>query len=193
MRSDFHIFKFFAVALFLLSAISSGAFSFVFAPAKFAAAEMVYCPLTRKLQPVNPPKIAAPLYSLNEICASEFEKSNFALAIIKIAKLKFSNISQKDFENLAFDFWRTGKSALDALPNSPHLPEELMTKNFFSPLNAGSDYENNFCWTTTEIFTFQLNPRPPTNRNSLAYEFDSARKIIQISRRIAPRAPPASV
>lgn len=193
MRSGFYISKTYLVAILLLAATLSGAFLFgALLPIKpsSSAAEMVYCPLTRKLQPVNPPKPAAPVYSLNEICAAEFEKSIFTLAILESAKLNFSSISANEFEDLVFNFWQKGKSAFDSLPNAPNAPQEFTAKNSFSAINFGSDYKNKIVWLATENFAFQSKPRPPTTQKIFAFESQSLKLLDESSNQTSPRAPP---
>lgn len=194
MRAEFHIFKTVSLAAVLLSAILSGALSLAFPSPIESSAEMVYCPLTRRLQPANPPKTIAPKFSLNEICARDFEKNLFALAAAtESAKLNSSSVNQTEFENLAFDFWQNGNRAFGNLPSAPNAPEKFIAKNSFAAINSGGDYGNKIVWQTTEIYAVQLKPRPPTNQNSPRFEIKSARRLHQISRRIAPRAPPVSI
>lgn len=194
VRLKFQMLKINFVAVILLLAISSGAFSFAFfAPEKSSTAEMVYCPLTLRLQPINPPREISIGDSLNEICANESQKDRFASAILRSAKVEVSKLNQLTFENLVFDFWQKGKSAFDNLPNLPNLPETFLAKNSFSTLTVGNQFENQFVWKTTEKFAFQLKPRPPTTRNSFVFEFQNVTKLDQISRQIAPRAPPFSI
>lgn len=177
----------------MLSAILSGAFSFALFKSNARPARMVYCPLTKKLQPVNlpPASVFSAAYSLNQICAADSEKTRLALAISENAKLKFTNSDQIDFENLAFDFWQKGKTAFDSTPPMPpSSPEKCAVKNSFSATNFGGDLAFKIVWKTSEKFAFQAQPRPPTTLDFPAYNFETARKLSRISRRLAPRAPP---
>ncbi len=193
MRCKFHITKVYFFALVALIAILSGAFSFaVFNSNLLSPAEMVYCPLTKKLQPINPPSVSN-AFSLNEICATDAEKIRLTSAIVKNLKLQFTNFTANNFEDLAFDFWQKGKTAFDSLPNAPNLPEKLTVKNFFSPTNSGDNFSFKIVWKTTEKFAFQAQPRPPTAIDFPEFNFEIVPKLKRISRRIAPRAPPVFV
>ena len=155
---------------------------------------MVYCPLTKKLQPVNPPpESVAPTYTLNEICAADSEKRRLEAAVFENFKLKFTNLSLNNFEDLAFDFWQKGKSVFENLPNIPNAPEKFAVKNSFSPIGFGGNLDFKIVWKTSEKFAFQIQPRPPSTINLSEFNAGFSLKLASISRRIAPRAPPVFV
>ena len=193
MRFKFHIFDVY-FAVILLSAIVSGAFSCALFKSNLqTSAEMVYCPLTKKLQPVNPPKNIAPTYLLNEICAADSEKNKLEAAISEYSKLKLTVFNLNNFEDTAFDFWQKGKTAFDILPNMPGAPEKSAAKNSFSPVGFGGDFDVKLFWKTSESFAFQIQPRPPTTLDTALFNLQFFLKFDRISRRIAPRAPPVFV
>ena len=195
MRFKFYILKTYLVALILLAAILSGVFSFVLLQSKaHSSATKVYCPLTKRLQPINPPQEnAAPVFSLNEICANDSEKNRLESAIVENFKLKFSRFTQKSLENLAFDFWQKGERAFDALPNIPNAPEKLAVKNTLQTTGFNKRSEIKIALKTIEKFAFPTLLRPPPAQNFPAFKLSSVLKLPHISSRIAPRAPPVSV
>lgn len=194
MRFKFHLFKIHFSALAALTAILSGALSFAFFNSNSrSTAEMIYCPLTKKLQPINPPSSVSNTFSLNEICAAETEKTRLAAAIAENLKLKFVSLNRNNFENLAFDFWQKGKTAFDAVPNVPNAPEKAAFKNSFSPINFNGDFSFKIIWKATEKPAFQAQPRPPTVADFPEFNHEFSKKLDRVSRHIAPRAPPVLV
>ncbi len=190
MHFKTQIFKVYFAAV-LLPVILSGAISNALFNSNFQkSAEMVYCPLTKKLQPINPPAVAAKAFSLNEICAADSEKIRLESAIGE--NLKF-NFTARNLENLAFDFWQKGKTAFESLPNAPNAPEKAAVKNSFPPVVFGDHFDFKIVWKATEKFAFQAQPRPPTAIDFPEYNSETASKLRQISLRIAPRAPPVFV
>lgn len=193
MRFKFQVSQIHFFALIALSAILSGAFSLAFFDSSVRSAAMVYCPLTKTLQPVNPPPSVARAFSLNEICAADSEKLRLTAAIAENLKLKFINYSADNFEDLAFDFWQKGKSAFDSSPNLPNSPQEFAVKNSFASIGYGDNFSFKIVWTATEKFAFQTQPRPPTALDFPDFNRKDALNLKSISRRIAPRAPPVLV
>jgi len=181
----------FAIVLMLLSAIFSGVFSLVFySPNKAENPEMVYCPLTKKLQPVHAEQIIQTENPLNEYCLSDRQKSDFSAAVLEKISFGFSVAKEKSFEDLVFDYFRDGKSGIDTRPNLPNLPEKTFAKNSFSAVGFGNNFSLQIVWKSDEKFSFQLKARPPTKTFSNRFEFDSLNSLEDISRNINPRSPP---
>ncbi len=147
-------------------------------------------PADEEIAAGQPAPSVAKAFSLNEICAADAEKARLAAAIGENLKLKFTNLTADNFENLAFDFWQKGKAAFDVLPNAPNAPEKAAVRNSFSPTTSGGSFSFKIVWKATEKFAFQTQPRPPTIAGFSDFNFKFLTKLDQISRRIAPRAPP---
>ncbi|HQU81599.1 MAG TPA: hypothetical protein PKY59_00645 [Pyrinomonadaceae bacterium] len=178
-----------AVVLILLSAIFSGAVSLAFySPNQFQTAEMVYCPLTKRLQPVH----AADLKQneFDGICLTDKQKSDFSSAILTKISFGFSFSNKQSVEEIVFDYLNNGKSALDALPNLPNLPEKTLAKKSFSLIGFGNNFEHQVILKSEENFSFKLKARPPTKTVSVRFEYDSLKDLATISRNINPRSPP---
>ena len=98
------------VVLFSLFSLFASTFYFAFFSIKNDASNgTVYCPLTKKLQPVHPPKKSAGDISINDFCANDKEKSEFIKVLLNSENLFLINETQ--FENLAFNYFQTGKTA----------------------------------------------------------------------------------
>lgn len=192
MREKFHKLKLeFPIAFFLLIAIFSGAVSLAFTISESEnSAEMVYCPLTKKFQPVNPPKENSNK-TLDAFCASNSQKDRFSLEISKQIHSDLSSLSEKQFEKIVFDYFQNGKSAFGNLPKLPEFPHENLAKNSNFAVNAGKNKENQFVWKLqNENFSFAQNPRPPDLAPKGVFAVQIIRNLDEISRNINPRSPP---
>lgn len=170
----------------------------VFSIALFAAspnnsAETVYCPLTKKLQPVKAPKKEPSQNPLEEVCAADKNKKSFVNEIFGKNLLRANFLDKKQFENLVFDFFQKGKSAFANLPQFPDSPRKDSVKPSSTVIGFGKNDETRFVWKTQiENFNFAQNPRPPNAISTHLFESQNFRKLELISRRISPRAPPFS-
>ncbi len=152
---------------------------------------MVYCPLTKKLQPVKPSKEIFRKNPFDEICASDDAKLLFSLEISAQTNFKFMSPDAQNFENLIFDYFQKGKSVFDNVPNLPNFPNKNLTKNFSSFAGFGSNYQKQFVWKLSgENFSFAQNPRPPNEIKTVSFGILLTYNLDKISRKIAPRAPP---
>jgi hypothetical protein len=178
-----------------LFALLLNAFSIVlFAETPRHPAEIVYCPLTKKLQPVKVQKKEVWQNPLENICADEMEKTSFSDELFSKNLLKTNSLDEKQFENLAFDFFQKGNAAFANLPQFPDFPHKNSVKNFSVTLGFGKTNETQFVWKSpTEKYNFALNPRPPNSVSANLFEPRISRELEKISRRIAPRAPPFSL
>lgn len=173
----------------MLIAVFSGAVSSAFYKSeKDNSEKFVYCPLTKKLQPVNPPKKNL----LNPICASDDQKDRFALEIFKEINSGFTSLNEKQFEKIVFDYFQNGKSAFGSLPKTPEFPHKNLAKNFDFGANAGNKKKQQFVpKIQNENFSFARNPRPPDLFESVEFEIQIVRALEEISQNIKPRSPPA--
>lgn len=170
--------------------------SIFFAAFPFAKTETetdkVYCPLTKKLQPVHSPKQLVRKAALDDFCAADEKKIQFEQALIETQDLvSFGTIS---FENLAFDFFQNGKSAFKNFPNQPELPRQNLGKTYCSAIGAGSfEKQNSLAEIKNLTFDFSRNPRPPTFQTAVKFDFQIARNLEKISQNINPRSPPSNL
>jgi hypothetical protein len=151
---------------------------------------MVYCPLSKRFQPVNPPLQRKEPFS--GICAGSKTKVFLFREIFINNIFKKVSLDEGELDRLAFDFLAHGKSAFEKLPNLPNSPSE----NLIRPISAGassagSSFSKNTIWKqTANIFALEFAARPPTVVESNTFSFNSIYQSKEISRRIAPRAPP---
>jgi hypothetical protein len=171
----------------------------VFPVANFAAnsgnqAETVYCPLTKKLQPVKAAKKEVWQNPLGNICAVEAEKKSFADELFGNNLLKANSLNQDKFENLVFDFFQKGKAAFAGLPQFPDLPHKNSVKTSFVVIVSSKTNEAQLVWKIqTADFSFSQNPRPPNEISANLFESQVFFELKKVSRQIAPRAPPFSL
>ena len=178
-----------------LFALFLNAFSIaIFAEAPKKLAEMVYCPLTKKLQPVKAVKKETRKNPLGEICADGRDKKSFSDELFSASGLKMAALGEKQFENLVFDFFQKGKSAFAGVPQFPDLPHKNSIKPFSAVVAFGQTDEKQFIWKSrAERFSFALIPRPPNTVAANFFEPQNFRELNKISRQITPRAPPFSL
>ncbi len=170
--------------LLLIAAVPS----FIAAEANKAPEGMIYCPLSRKFQPLNPPKESK---LFEDICATA-ETKEFLIHEIFV-KNSFRRISfdQYKLEKLAFDFLARGESALQELPNLPKIPSENLTRQIGSSPAVNNTYESQFVWNQpVRYFSPTILARPPTGAISVFYTNNLITQSDELSRRLAPRAPP---
>jgi len=171
----------------------------VFSTALFAgspnnSAGTVYCPLTKKLQPVKAQKKEFSRNPLEEVCAADKNKKSFANEIFGRNLLRANLLDKKQFENLVFDFFQKGKSAFANLPQFPDSPRKYSVKGFSTVIGFGKNDETRFVWKShPENFNFAQTPRPPNAVLAHLFESQNFRKLELISRQISPRAPPFSL
>lgn len=181
------------VTLFSLFAFAASAFWLDFSPVQAdVSTEMVYCPLTKKFQPVHSPKKSVRTISLKDFCAADREKTEFAQAFL--ANPVAVSFAETQMENLALDFFQSGKIAVKKLPNLPHEPNQYSAKTF-NPLTGTGNFDKQFSFLKTKIerFDFSQNPRPPTFSVSVKFDFQIVRVLEKISQNINPRSPPANL
>ena len=167
----------------------------IFAEApKSSAAGLVYCPLTKKLQPVKAAKKETRQNPLEEICADERDKKSFSDELFSANLLNKPRLDDKQFENLVFDFFQKGKSAFAGIPQFPDFPHKDSIKASSVVIAFNKTNETEFVWKLNpEGFSFAQNSRPPNAVSASLFEPQNFRKLEKISRRIAPRAPPFSL
>jgi hypothetical protein len=180
---------------FWLFALFFNAFSAaLFAETPKRAAETVFCPLTKKFQPVKAPKPDFYKNPLANICADEKDKKSFSDEISGVNALKTRFLDEKQFESLVFEYFKIGKTAFANLPDFPDFPHRNLIKTSFLVNGFNKTNETRVLLKLkAEDFSFAQNPRPP---NTVSVKFSARQKIRKqekISRRIAPRAPPFSL
>jgi hypothetical protein len=176
------------LALFL-NAFSVG----LFAEPPPNSAETVFCPLTKKLQPVKVQKKSRQ-NPLKNICADEEDKKSFSIELFNGNLLKTNSRGEKQFENLVFDFFQKGKAAFADLPQFPDSPQKDSVKTFSVAIAFSKTAETQFVWKSqNEDFPFAQNPRPPNSVSADLFEHQNFQTLEQFSRQIAPRAPPYSL
>jgi hypothetical protein len=182
------------IAVWLFALILNAFSVAVFSETPKAAVETVYCPLTKKLQPVKAPKKQSRQNPLTEICAADADKASFTDELFSQNLLKTSRLDEKQFENLVFDFFQKGKAAFANLPSTPDSPRKNSIKTAAAVLNSANERETQIVWKNgTEEFSLIQNPRPPNSSTPIGFEPQNFSELEKLSRSIAPRAPPVSL
>lgn len=151
----------------------------------------VYCPLTKKLQPVKASQKETKKNPLAEICADESYKKHFTDEIFGANLVKTNSLDENRFENLAFDFFQKGKAAFKGLPSFPDAPRKNSAKSAYDFFTSCRNEKVKFAPSLKgEKFSFAQNPRPPNFSFTADFQSKKLLKSEEISRRIAPRAPP---
>jgi len=182
-------------AAIVFFALVCNAFSVaIFAEKTENSAAFVYCPLTKKLQPVKAAQKETKKNPLTEICADEKYKKSFADEIFGANLAKTNSLDEKQFENLAFDFFQKGKASFKGLPAFPDAPRKNSAKSAAAFFISGRNETVKFAASLkNENFSYAQNPRPPNRFSADSSEPQTFPELEKISRRIAPRAPPFSV
>lgn len=166
----------------------------LFADSPPRPAETVYCPLTKKLQPVKAQKKELRKNPLEEVCADEKDKNSFAGELFGKNLLRTNFLDEKQFETIVFDFFQKGRAAFANLPRLPDSPRRNSVKTFFAVIGFGKTDDARFVWALQpEKFHFAANPRPPNAAAANLFESRNFHKSEKISRNISPRAPPFSL
>jgi hypothetical protein len=166
----------------------------LFAETPRRTAETVYCPLTKKLQPVKAQKKETWRNPLENICADESEKKSFSDEFFRQNLLKTNSLDEKHFENLAFDFFQKGNAVFANLPQFPDLPHKNSVKIFFVAAVFGKANETQLIGNLQSAdFSFAQNPRPPNVVSANRFKSQIFSELEKISRQISPRAPPFSL
>ena len=127
-----------------------------------------------------------------DFCAADREKNEFARAFLENPVAV--SFAETQIENLAFDFFQSGKLAFKKLPNLPNEPDQYLVKTFNLLTGTGSfDGQFSFLKTKTGHFDFSQKPRPPTFSTSVKFDFQIVRVLEKISQNINPRSPPANL
>ncbi|MBS1793222.1 MAG: hypothetical protein JSS81_05180 [Acidobacteria bacterium] len=180
-----------------LFALLLNAFSFAVSAEtpKAAADEMVFCPLTKKLQPVKATGLKTRRDPFAEICAGEQDQKAFWNELSGAGNaLKSAALSEKQFEALVFDFLQKGKAAFANLPPAPGSPEKNAVRTSTAFAAPGNQRETPFVReTAADNFSFAQRPRPPDAVSAVLFEAPLFPKSNIVSRRLAPRAPPFSI
>ncbi len=154
-------------------------------------ANLVYCPLQKKLVAPNEPAALAQREPLAELCAPQSSKSDFLLASAR--KLRLSKISLNEWQNeeLFFSYAQKGDAAFAALNGSGNLPESLFTEASNIEKTTAS-YQSDFGKRAVAAVIVGQLPRPPPAEVSVEiYHSQNATELSSVSWRIKPRAPPA--
>jgi hypothetical protein len=158
------------------------------------SAETVYCPLTKKLQPIKAQKKELRKNPLEEVCADEKDKKSLTNELFGKNLLRTNFLDEKQFETIVFDFFQKGKLAFANLPQFPDFPSKTSVKTVFAAVGLGKTNETSFVWKSQpENFNFAANPRPPNAAPVNLFESQNFHALEEISRQISPRAPPFSL
>lgn len=174
-----------------LLALMLNAFSIaVLADEKEIPSGMVYCPLTKQLQPIKAKEPREnPLF---DFCANDERKDEFAAGYLTSGQAQTGELDRDDFEKLVFDFFKKGSEVFLGLPFKPELPNRKSVENLNASVPAGrtDGFRTNPATRTAE-FSFDQNPRPPDSISRIYFSSVSLHSLKDVSRNINPRSPPA--
>ena len=177
-------------ALLLLSALLLAVFAPNLAYAVKVPEGMVYCPLSKRFQPILPSPEIKNKEPFIDICASPARKHFLIDEIVINNPFSFS-LNIKRLDDLAFDLLAHGKSALKILPEAPKLPIPTIFKKVISNVVTNNRYDHKIIWNTEFQYSSPtLLARPPTATEPLSFAFNSIVQSPEVSRHLAPRAPP---
>ena len=166
----------------------------LFADSPPRSPDTVYCPLTKKLQPVKAQKKELRQNPLEEVCADEKDKKSLARELFGKNLLRINALDEKQFENLVFDFFQKGQAAFTKLPQFPDSPRRNLLTTFSAVVGFSKTTETSFVWKSqAENFNFASNPRPPDAVTVNLFESRNFHALEKISQQISPRAPPFSL
>ena len=152
---------------------------------------MVYCPLSRKFQPIKVPEEKKEFNLFNDICASRNTKDFLIQEILIKNSFRLISLDDNKIDELAFNFLAHGESALRDLPNSPSLPSESLIRQIGSSLVINNTHDHQLVWKQlAKYYSPALLARPPTAEVTAFFTNDLVHQSDELSRRIAPRAPP---
>ena len=180
-------------AMLLLWALLAVVFAPSFSSAQTIKAPtgMVYCPLSRKFQPINPPEEKKEFKPFKDICASRETKDFLVQEIFIKNPFRQISLDENKLDDLAFNFLTHGESALRELPNLPNLPSENLIRQIGSSLVINNTYDHQYVWKqAVQYYSPALFARPPTAAVTAIFTNDLVHQSDKLSRRIAPRAPP---
>lgn len=113
---------------------------------------MVYCPLSRKPQPIEPLETKKRQKPFDALCASTKTKEYLYREIFLKTPWRVFTLDAKSVERLIFDYIAHGKTALDKLPGRvPPAPSENLIKQIASSTVAGNRSGHKFVWKPTSI------------------------------------------
>jgi hypothetical protein len=180
-------------AMFLLWALLIVVFAptFSLAETNKAPTGMVYCPLSRRFQPINPPEEKKEFKPFGNICASNDTKDFLFREILIENPFRRISFDENKLDDLAFNFLAHGESALRELPNLPNLPSENLIKQIGSSLVINNTYDHQFVWKQpAQYYSPALLARPPTAAITAIFTSNLVHQSDELSRSVAPRAPP---
>lgn len=166
----------------------------LFADSSPRSAETVYCPLTKKLQPVKARKKDLRKNPLEEVCADEKDKKSLLGELFGKNSRRTNFLDEKQFENLVFDYFQKGRAAFANLPQPPDFPRRVSIKTSSAVAGFSKTNETSFVWKLQpNNFNFASHQRPPNSVPVNLFESQNFRALEEISRQISPRAPPFSL
>lgn len=150
---------------------------------------MVFCPLTKQLQPIKAKERRAnPLF---DFCATDERKDEFAAGFLTSGQAQNGDLDRDQFENLVFDFFEKGHDVFLGLPFKAELPNRKAIENLnaFAPAGRTGEIQKNPATPVAE-FSFSQNPRPPDAAPGTYRSPVAVIRLENVSRNINPRSPP---
>jgi hypothetical protein len=182
------------LTVLLIWALLAAVFAPVFALAQAsreAPDGKVFCPLSGRFQPVKPPERTKVREPFDYLCASRKTKDFLFGEMILKNPFRVFSLDTESFEKLAFEILADGKTAFKKSPFSPGKPLETSTRQLASGIAVKNHNEPKTNWKYAFVaFSTLLAARPPTAEQSLFSPAQRSYRSTEISRHLAPRAPP---
>jgi hypothetical protein len=183
------------IACLLLWTLLTAVFPTAFSAQKLSTPEgLVYCPLSKKLQPINLPKKKKETEPFDELCASKRTKDFLYQEIVLKTPWRVFTLDANGYEKLAFDYLANGKAALYKLPFTPNAPFKALVERVTPGVVSNNHGEHRLVLknAVAGAFSPNLKPRPPTGEIIFPSFVSQTYRSAPLSRRLAPRAPPLS-
>lgn len=181
------------IAWLILCCVSLGSIPVFGQQPSKSSPDLVFCPIQKawveKYVPKPQIRYKKPLA---DVCAPERVKNKFFFEVSqKVPLLRFIPNSATA-EKLFFDYAEKGKQAFtDKITAPQNAPESRLEKSNAEHKSTGNNFQTKFDKIRSQGFNLAQAARPPTTQTVALFEQFALRNLESISRRIAPRAPPA--
>lgn len=165
----------------------------IFSTDKGAAQGLIYCPLSKRLQPINSRSLKKEVKPFDFMCGSAKTKDYLFQEIVLKNPWKVFTLDANGIEKLVFDVLGHGKTALEKLPGGPNAPSEKSLRQIGSAVSFNRSNDYKYVWKRSATdFSPGLAPRPPTAaaNSAVFFPIDLTDRSAALSRR-TPRAPPS--
>jgi hypothetical protein len=154
----------------------------------------VYCPLQKTWVRKDLPAAVTDKQKepLKNICATEQSKSNFYADLFSGLRYSNTSFNDRETEGLFFSYTEEGKTAFAKVLSSRQDNDPQIVRAARAEKGSMAD-KTSVTKRSVETLSPTMQPRPPTTIAEDNFSFQFIAELKNISRSIAPRAPPVSV